>query len=189
MIGGDTVLSEKEKQLIDQKLGFIKKTIKGLKHYDDPCKLVDEIDKWLYELSYFHNKIVKDGQNPSDVIYNLPPSERPKEGQIAYINLRRGYPKETFDDHWCYILKDYGTKYLIIPTTSIKSDSGECNPLYEMDIIDKTPAGKSRLQFTDMRSIDIMRVCRSVHPNYYDVVTDRKDILKKFQDLILTQEK
>lgn len=55
--------------------------------------------------------------------------------------------------------------------------------------LDKTPAGKSRLQFTDMRSIDIMRVCRSVHPNYYDVVTDRKDILKKFQDLILTQEK
>lgn len=183
------MLTEEKKKLIDKKIGFIKKTIKGLKHYDDPCKLVDEIDKWLYELAYFHNNIVKDGQNPSEVIYNIPPSQRPQEGQIAYINLRRGYPKETFDDHWCYILKDYGTKYLIIPTTSIKDYSGECNPLYEMDIIDETPTGKSRLQFTDMRSVDIMRVCRSVNPNYYNVITDREDILKKFQELILTSKK
>lgn len=100
-------------------------------------------------------KLVKNGQSPSDVIYNLPPSERPREGQIAYINLRRGYPKETFDDHWCYILKDYGTKYLIIPTTSIKVDSGECNPLYEMDIIDKTLVGRSRLHFTKISRPDI----------------------------------
>ena len=183
------MLTDNEKKIIDEKIGYIKKTIKGLQNYDNPCKLADEIDKWLYELAYFYNKLVKKGQNPSEVIYNLPPSERPKEGQIAYINLRRGYPKETFDDHWCYILKDYGTKYLIIPTTSIKADSGECNSLYEMDIIDKTPAGKSRLQFTDIRSIDIMRVCRSVHPNSYDVITDRNDIIQKFQDLILTQEK
>ena len=183
------MLSDDEKKYIDTKIGFIKKTIKGLQHYDNPCKLVDEIDKWLYEIFYFYNKVVKDCQNPSEVIYNLPPSERPKEGQIAYINLRRGYPKETYDDHWCYILKDYGTKYLIIPTTSIKSNSAKCNPLYEMDIIDKTPTGKSRLQFTDMRSIDIMRVCRSVHPNCYDVITDRKDILQKFQNLILTDKK
>lgn len=183
---GENIMTEDEKLLIDKKIGFIKKTIKGLKHYDTPVKLADEIDKWLQELAYFHNKIVKDGQNPSEVIYNLPPSERPKEGQIAYINLRRGYPKETYDDHWCYILKDYGTKYLIIPTTSIKTDSAPCNPLYEMDIIDKTPAGKSRLQFTDMRSIDIMRVCRSIHPNFYDVITDRKNILQKFLDVVLT---
>lgn len=179
-------MTDNDIQIINRKIGYIKKTIKGLQHYDDPCKLVDEIDKWLFELAYFYNKIVKDGQNPSEVIYNLPPSVRPKEGQIAYINLRRGYPKETYDDHWCYILKDYGSKYLIIPTTSIKPDSGKCNPLYEMDIIDNTPAGKSRLHFTDMRSIDIMRVCKSIIPNSYDVVTDRKEILQKFQDLVLT---
>lgn len=180
------MLTEAEKKKIDQKIGFIKKTIKSLQHYDNPVKLVDEIDKWLQELAFFYNKVVKDGQNPSTVIYNVPSAKRPKEGQIAYINLRRGYPKETYDDHWCYILKDYGTKFLIIPTTSIKSTSGECDPLYEMDIDDKTPAGKSRLQFTDVRSVDVMRVCQSVNPNYYDVITDRNDILKKFQSLILT---
>lgn len=112
-----------------------------------------------------------------------------KKVKSLILILDGGYPKETCDDHWCYILKDYGTKYLIIPTTSIKSNSAKCNPLYEMDIIDKTPTGKSRLQFTDMRSIDIMRVCRSVHPNCYDVITDRKDILQKFQNLILTDKK
>lgn len=179
-------MTEEEKKTIDSKIGFIKKTIKGLKNYDNPVKLVDEIDKWLYELSFFYNKVVKDGDDPSTVVYNIPPSQRPKEGQIAYINLRRGYPKETHDDHWCYILKDYGTKYLIIPTTSIKSNSLPCNPLYEMDIVDNTPAGKSRLQFTDIRSIDAMRVCRSVSPNKYDVITDRKDILEKIKNLILT---
>ncbi len=183
---GIEMLTENDKKFIDTKAGYIKKTIKNLKHYDDPCKLIDEIDKWLIELSYFYNKIVQDGQNPSMAIYNLPPSQRPKEGQIAYINLRRGYPKETHDDHWCYILKDYGTKYIIIPTTSIKPNSADCNPLFEMDIIDKTPAGKSRLQFTDIRSIDIMRVCRSVSPNSYDVITPRDEILTKLQKTILT---
>lgn len=181
------MLTDKEKKIIDQKMGFIKKTIKSLQHYDNPVKLADEIDKWLQELAFFYNRIVKAGQDPSNVIYNLPPSKRPKEGQIAYFNLRRGYPKETHDDHWCYILKDYGTKFLIIPTTSIKANSTNCNPLYEMDIDDKTPAGKSRLQFTDMRSVDVMRVCQSVNPNYYDVITDRSEILKKFESLILTQ--
>lgn len=177
-------MTEEEKQHIDKKIGYIKKTIKGLKHYDDPVKLVDEIDKWLYELSYFYNTIVKDGDDPSKIIYNIRPKLRPKEGQIAYINLRRGYPKETFDDHWCYILKDYGTKFLIIPSTSIKKDSAPCNELYEMDIIDKTPNGKSRLQFTDIRSIDIMRICQSLEPNYYDVITDRQKIFDKLNAVL-----
>lgn len=180
------ILTEKENKFIDQKMGYIKKTIKGLKNYDSPCKLADEIDKWLSEISFFYNKIVQNGGNPSTAIYNLPPSQRPREGQIAYISLRRGYPKETYDDHWCYILKDYGTKYLIIPTTSIKPNSSACNPQYEMDIVDKTPSGKSRLQFTDMRSIDIMRVCRSISPNSYDVITERKEILENLHKILLT---
>lgn len=180
-------MTEADKKLIDQKIGFIKKTIKGLKHYDDPVKLVDEIDKWLTSLSFFYNNLVKDGQNPSDVVYNINPAKRPKEGQIAYISLRRGYPKETHDDHWCYILKDFGTKFLIIPSTSIKPDSKPCHPLFEMDILDNTPAGKSRLQFTDMRSIDAMRINQSINPNFYDVITERKDIISRIQQIILTK--
>ncbi|MGB4438670.1 MAG: hypothetical protein WBJ13_05455 [Sedimentibacter sp.] len=178
-------MNQEDKDYIDKKVGYIKRTLKTLKHYDSPTKLVDEIDKWLIELSYFHNTVVKDGQNPSDVIYNLPKSKRPKEGQIAYINLRRGYPKETYDDHWCYILKDFGTKYIVIPSTSIKEHSNKCNDLYEMDIKDCTPNGISRLQFTDVRSIDAMRICLSLNPNYYDVITSKNDILKKFYEIVL----
>lgn len=55
-----------------------------------------------------------------------------------------------------------------------------------MDILDKTPNGKSRLQFTDMRTIDIMRVSKSISPNHYDVITDRKYILDHLRNLILT---
>lgn len=33
------MLTEKEKQIIDQKMGFVKKTIKSLEHYDNPVKL------------------------------------------------------------------------------------------------------------------------------------------------------
>ena len=109
------MLTEKEKQIIDQKMGFVKKTIKSLEHYDNPEKLAIEIDRWISDLAHFYNKLVPDGVNPSKVYYKISPSKRPKEGQIAYVNLRSGYPKEARDVHWCYILKGYGSKYIIIP--------------------------------------------------------------------------
>lgn len=88
MIGGNTMLTDKEKQIIDEKMGFIKKTIKGLKHYDDPVKLAIEIDNWVKDISFFYDKLVPDGVDPSKTFYRIDPSKRPKEGQIAYINLR-----------------------------------------------------------------------------------------------------
>lgn len=86
-------------EFIDKKIGFIKRNIKNLQHYNNPEKLVDEIDKWIVELSYFYNKLVGDNDDPSKVIYNLSPHKRPIVGQMVYVNLRRGYPKETYDDH------------------------------------------------------------------------------------------
>ena len=44
------MLTDNEKKIIDEKMGYIKRTIKGLQNYDNPCKLADEIDKWPYEL-------------------------------------------------------------------------------------------------------------------------------------------
>ena len=37
------------------------------------------------------------------------------------------------DGHWCYVLKDFGSKMLVIPCTSIKEDSPEATE-YELDI-------------------------------------------------------
>jgi len=170
---------------IDSKLANIVYMLKNMKNCD-VYKFVDELHKWIIEISYFYNKIVKEGQNPSDIPYKIKPSKRPSEGQIAYFNLRRGYPKETYDDHWCYILKDFGTKYLIIPTTSIKADSAECDERYEMDIDDYTTNGKSRLQITDIRTVDVMRVCQSIETNFYDVKTSRKTIIGNIQRVIFS---
>lgn len=170
---------------IDHKLAHIKSMLKKIRNYDVET-FVDELDKWIYEISYFYNVIVKDGQNPSDIPYKIKPSKRPDEGQIAYFNLRRGYPKETFDDHWCYILKDFGNKYVVIPTTSVKPDSCACNDKYEMDIKikDFTNNSMSRLQITDIRTVDTMRVCQSIEPNFYDVETDKNTIINKVKSVI-----
>lgn len=172
---------------IDENIDSVKSMIKKLKHYPDKEKLAEEIQKWIFEISYFYNKIVKDDSNPDLIPYKIEPSIRPHEGQIAYFNLRRGYPKETFDDHWCYILKDFGNKYIIIPTTSVKSNSSKCNENYEMDIKIKDFENNllSRLQLTDIRAIDAMRISKSLIPNAYDVETSRKDIISKINSVIL----
>ena len=153
------------------------KKIRRRQNYDDPVKLAKEIDNWVKDISFFYDKLVPDGVDPSKTFYRIDPSRRPKEGQIAYINLRRGYPKEARDGHWCYILKDYGSKYVVIPSTSIKGYSSACNSTCEMDILDDTPNGISRLHFSDIRSIDVMRVNTKVTPNLYDVRTPRKEIM------------
>lgn len=178
-------MTDNEKKIIDQKMGFVKKTLKSLQHYDNPVKLAIEIDNWIRELAFFYNELVSDGDNPSKVYYRINASKRPHEGQIAYINLRRGYPKEAMDGHWCYILKDYGSKYIVIPSTSIKKDSSPCNPDCEMDILDNTSNGISRLHFADTRSIDAMRVNTKKQPNFYDVKTPRKDIINNFSKSML----
>lgn len=171
--------------IIDDKLANVAQLLKSMKRYDG-YKFAVELEKWVTELSYFYNVIVKDGQNPSLIPYKIKPSKRPKEGQMAYINLRRGYPKETFDDHWCYILKDYGTKYIIIPSTSVKEDSSECDERFEIDIEDCTSTGKSRLQISDLRTVDVMRVCQSINPNLCDVKTPRDQIINKVKSVIFS---
>lgn len=181
----ESMLSDKDNEIIDQKMGYIKKSIKNLKHYDNPVKLAIEIDKWICDLSFFYNNLVHDNTNSANTYYKIPPSNRPREGQLAYIDLRRGYPKEARDVHWCYILKDYGSKYIIIPSTSIKYNSSPCNTDCEMDIADNTPNGTSRLHFADTRSIDIMRVNTTVQPNFYDVTTPRKCIIDNFIKSVL----
>jgi hypothetical protein len=100
---------------------------------------------------------------------------------LIYVNLTRGFPKELYDVHYCYLLKDCGNKFIVIPTTtSIKSDSPKCNDNFEKDIevIDGNPC---RLNIDDIRVIDFMRIIE--YKGYQDVKTSRKEILefvKKF---------
>lgn len=126
------------------------------------------------QLSYFYCSLVKDG-SPSDTYYHV--HKRPKEHQMAYFNIGRGVPKELMDGHWCYIVKDLGYKMLIIPCTSIKKESSPLNPHFEKDLTvidDHGLITHSRMQLTDLRTVDIQRLdCRKP---FYTVCDDREEI-------------
>lgn len=96
---------------------------------------------------------------------------------MAYFNIGRGFPKELMDGHWCYIVKDLGYKMLIIPCTSIKKESSPLNPHFEKDLTvidDHGMITHSRMQLTDLRTVDIQRLdCRKP---FYTVCDDREEI-------------
>ena len=129
------------------------------------------------QLEYFYCNLVPKGTgNSATTIYK--PINRPKEHQLAYFNLGRGFPKELMDGHWCYVVKDLGSKMFVIPCTSIKADSKPCNLNFEFDIegVDEQGTFKCRIQLSDIRSIDVQRVHVLKKPK--EVVTGRDIILE-----------
>ena len=150
---------------------------------------VYDVEKYSYallhqtsQLEYFYCHLVKDG-DCNQTFYHV--HKRPHIHELAYFNIGRGFPKELMDGHWCYVLKDYGCKLLIIPSTSIKSDS-KFNSEYDMDIfsedVEKEEVIKSRLCITDMRTIDIQRIDK--RKKYKKVITKRKEIIAYVNDRI-----
>lgn len=125
------------------------------------------------QLEYFYCHIVKDG-DCDHAVYQV--KNRPEEHSMAYFNIGRGFPKELMDGHWRYVVRDLGTKVLIIPCTSIKKESRDYNPRFEKDIIitDSHKELKSRMQLSDMRMIDIQRL--DTRKQFYQVLTPRNEI-------------
>ena len=128
------------------------------------------------ELEYFYCHLVKEYEKECDeTFYYI--YKRPREHQLAYFNIGRGFPKELMDGHWCYIVKDLGYKMLIIPCTSIKKESSPLNPHFEKDLTvidDHGMITHSRMQLTDLRTVDIQRLdCRKP---FYTVCDDREEI-------------
>ena len=148
-----------------------------------------DVDMLLYSLSYqmkqlnyFYKDLIdkQDSKDANMTYYNLSPN--PSEHQLVYVNLCRGFPKELYDGHWCYLLKHCGTKLLVIPTTSIKESSSTDEQDYYFDI-EETDNCQSRLRFDEIRMIDKMRVVTKDKP-YRDVKTDRKVIEEKFMNFL-----
>lgn len=148
-----------------------------------------DVDALLYSLSYqikqlkFFYKDLIDKQGSEDAnntYYNLRPT--PLEHQLLYVSLCRGFPKELYDGHWCYLLKDCGTKFLVIPTTSLKETSSTSEEAYYFDI-EEIDGSISRLRFDEIRMIDKMRVITKDKP-YRDIKTNRKTIEQKFLDFL-----
>lgn len=148
-----------------------------------------DVDMLLYglsfqmkELNYFYKDLIdkQDSKDANKTYYNLSPN--PSEHQLIYVNLCRGFPKELYDGHWCYLLKNCGTKLLVIPTTSIKEFSSTDEQDYYFDI-EEMDNRQSRLRFDEIRMIDKMRVVAKNKP-YRDVKTDRKIIEEQFMNFL-----
>lgn len=164
----------------------IKKIVFGIKHYDVDGFIL-ELKKWVEDLAFFYNEIVKDGENPSSVSYRLSKSNKPEVGEMAFIKLRRGYPKELYNSHWCYILRDTGNSFIVIPSTSVKKDSSHCDERFEMDIEidDFINDCVTRLQITQIRCVDYARVSTS-GKNHYKVLTNKDDIIKQINKVLFS---
>ncbi len=129
------------------------------------------------QLEYFYTTLVPLGTNDEKTtVYKI--VNRPREHTLAYFNIGRGFPKELMDGHWCYVLKDFGYKMLVIPSTSIKDTFELCNPCFEYDIelIGNDKIKKSRLQLSDMRGVDMQRL--DLRKPIIDVNTSRDKIVE-----------
>lgn len=122
----------------------------------------------------FYWKICEKNGGRDIVIY--PHNFEYLEGDMIYINLQVGFPHELAFGHYCYVLKDMGYKLLVIPTTSSRGDRND----YEMDIINEI--GVSRLQFSDVRTVDKQRIDARKKP--IKVLTPRKSIMNKYIEII-----
>ena len=150
------------------------------KNYDVEI-FINHLEFQVKQLKFFYDTLVpKQGGNPSKTYYSL--KTIPKEHQIIYVNLTRGFPKELYDPHYCYVLKNCGTKLIVIPTTSIKPDSKECKQGFELDIIVKD-GENCRLNLDDIRTIDFMRI--DERKIYQNVETDRQTIVGFVQKFIV----
>jgi hypothetical protein len=134
------------------------------------------ISAWKHQLSaanFFYGTLVaKEPDNDANKTYYSLKTE-PKEHQLIYTQIGRGYSKELFDPHWCYVLKHCGTKFVVVPVTSIKTDSGTPVAPYEYDI-EEYGGVKARMHLDDIRCVDKMRVIEK--KGYISVVTPREEI-------------
>lgn len=157
-----------------------------IKHFD-LTSFSYNFERMINNIYFFNNSLCANCQNESDVSnvqYNLPVKERPKEGQVAFFYIENSYPKEIFNSHWCLVLKDFGSLMLVVPMTSVKSDSSEVYEPTEIDvkIKDFENDGTSRLHVDQIFSADIMRIDKS--KPIYDLDDDFEVIKNKIFERI-----
>ena len=171
---------------IDTRMLNISKSLKEFENYTDVDGFLTDLEYHIGQLSYFYDQLTpKQTGDPSTTFYR--PKRIPKVHQIAYFNLTRGFPKELYGGHWCYVFKYFKSKFVVIPTTSVKADSLPPDPEFQLDIAvsDFKNGMLTRLQLSDMRTIDIQRLyCGK---GFYDVVTDREYILQNVNKMLLDE--
>ncbi|MDD8048492.1 MAG: hypothetical protein PHH04_02695 [Thomasclavelia sp.] len=168
---------------IHENLVDIEKSITKLNRsgkYDGE-KLSASLKHLTSQLEFFYCHLLSETKEDHETYYSIP--LKPKEHQLAYFNIGRGFPKELMDGHYCYILKDLGYKSVVIPCTSIKNND-KPHKGYEMDINIKINGqnNKSRLQFTDIRTVDNQRL--DLRKSFWEVTTSRSKILNEVKKIL-----
>ena len=144
----------------------------------DVDMLISAWEHLLNQTLYFYKNLVNKTGNPDVTYYAL--KNEPAEHQLVYCQLGRGYSKELYDPHWCYLYKHCGAKLFIIPVTSIKPTTSPNHHKYEFDI-EENDGKMARMHFDDIRCIDKMRVAKDY---YIDVKTTRTDIEKAMANFL-----
>ena len=168
---------------------FIKKIMidfENIKYYDQKRGFLEDLNYHIGQIKYFYDDLTPNQTgDPSTTFYR--PKQLPKVHQIAYFNLTRGFPKELYGGHWCYIFKSFKTKLVVIPTTSVKADSLPPDKEYQMDIDVRNFTNQyiTRLQIGDMRTVDIQRLYPS--KGFYDVITNRERITDNISRILLEE--
>ena len=147
------------------------------------------ISAWKHQLTasnFFYGTLVckEPNHDANKTYYSL--KTEPKEHQLIYCQIGRGYSKELFDPHWCYVLKHCGTKLIVVPVTSIKQDSGTLTVPYEYDIEEDSHI-KARMHFDDIRCVDKMRILEK--KGYINIITPRIEIEKAISNFFNFTEK
>lgn len=78
-------------------------------------------------------------------------------GDMVYVQLEVNYPNELWYGHWCYVLKDAGSKMLVAPCTSIKKKENDRYTLIIDTVVD-SEITQSRMILTEIRFIDKQRI-------------------------------
>lgn len=132
----------------------------------------------LQENNFFYGRLAKchPWKDPSHIFYDL--RVNPKIHQLVYVQLGCGYAKEIRAPHWCYVLKNAGQKFIVIPVTSVKEYSSPAREPFELDI-EEEDGVIGRLHFDDIRSIDKMRIIET--KPYKAVKTSKETIFNAYR--------
>lgn len=166
----------------------------SLKIFTDAISELDQVydaDSYLNSLIHqtktldFYYRNLKDGKNIETY-----KTDRPvREGDVVYVNLTRGYPMEQYDGHWCYVVRNFGYKIFIIPLCSVKAEalnSGNISTcrfnMYVNVVFDKNIKSVAKMSFSDMKSVDILRV--DTRKRYGRLEISHERIMEKINQIL-----
>lgn len=173
------------KDIVNIFIGFKKMNL----YYIDVFKFVRAIKRQIIGWNFFLG-IVKQVGDYNNAYCNVLDSKRPNEGQVAFFDLGYGFPKELYDKHWCFVLKDFGSTFVILPLTSVK-DKSKPNPRFEIDIEIKNFELNnkiSRLHVNEIRTLDVQRLDTRNVSKPYDVITNKEYIVSEVNRILLTEK-